>query len=116
MIDKLKDSQLAMPANMPDGIPLVQDNTTKMGISNMPNLPPQAAERLKKQFADRPPIVTKTEVTKVEARKIAASEFEVPAGYTKHEAKAHPDMGGMSRHMTGGGNTPTPRAMPTPKP
>ena len=28
-----------MPTNMPDGIPLEQDTTTKMNILNMPNLP-----------------------------------------------------------------------------
>ena len=116
MMDKLKDSQLSMPTNMPDGIPLMQDNTTRMSISNMPNLPPQAAEQLKKQFANRPPIVTKTEVTKIEIRKIADSEFQPPTGYTKHEAMAHPDVSNMHRHMTGEVLTATPRAMPTPKP
>ena len=80
---------------------MAQDTTTKMSVMNMPNLPPQAAEQLKKQFANRPPIVTKTEVTKVEAQKIAASEFEIPAGYTKREmGKGHP--GGMGGPMTGG--------------
>src|ERR1019366_933220 len=66
MMDKLKDTQLAMPANPPDGIPLVQDTSTKVSVMNMPNLSPEAAEQLKKQFANHPPIVTKIEVTKVE--------------------------------------------------
>jgi hypothetical protein len=102
MMDKLKGTQLAMPTNMPEGIPLAQDTTTKMSVMNMPNLPPQAAEQLKKQFANRPPIVTKTEVSKVETRDLAASEFEVPAGFTKKEP-AHPGMGGaMGGHMSGG--------------
>jgi len=107
MTAKLKDTQFAMPANLPDGIPLEQDTTTKMSIMNMPNLPPAAAEQLKKQFANRPPVVSKIEVTKVEAKKLAASEFEVPAGYTKREPMmGHPPgmTGGMGGHMMGGGN------------
>ncbi len=106
MTDKLKDTQFAMPANLPDGIPLEQDTTTKMNIMNMPNLPPAAAEQLKKQFANRPPIVSKIEVTKVEAKKIPASEFEVPAGYTKREPMMpHPPgmAGGMNGGHMGGG-------------
>jgi hypothetical protein len=101
MMTKLKESQVPMPAGFPDGIPLAQDTTTTVNVMNMPNLSPQAAEQLKKQFANHPPIVTKTEVTKVEAQKIAASEFEIPAGYTKREmGKGHP--GGMGGPMTGG--------------
>jgi len=108
MTGKLKNTQLAVPSNMPDGIPLVQDTTTKMTAMNMPNLPPQAAEQLKKQFANRPPIVTKTEVTKVEEQKIAASEFEIPTGYTKREPMmGHPGMGSMGGHaMSGAAGSP----------
>jgi len=106
MTEKLKNTPFAMPANLPDGIPLEQDTTTKMNIMNMPNLPPQAAEQLKKQFANRPPMVTKIEVTKVESRSIPASEFEVPAGYTKREPMmGHPPGmgGGMGGHGMSGG-------------
>jgi uncharacterized membrane protein YgcG len=101
MMTNLKENQLPMPANFPDGIPLAQDTTTTVKVMNMPNLSPQAAEQLKKQFANHPPIVTKTEVTKVEAQKIAASEFEIPAGYTKREMTGH--QGGMGGHPGGMG-------------
>ncbi len=101
MTAKLKDTPFAVPANLPDGIPLVQDTTTKMSIENMPNLSAQAAEQLKKQFENRPPIVTRTEVTKIEARKIPAGEFEVPANYTMKDPMRPPP--GMTGHM-GGGN------------
>lgn len=128
MTAKLKDTQLAMPASLPDGIPLTQDTTTKLGGTSMPNLPPKAAEQLKKQFANRPPMVTKVEVTKLEERKIAASEFEVPAGYTKREAPmmmgGHP--GGMPPGHPGGpmmggaggspGGAPAAGASPAAKP
>lgn len=110
MTAKLKDTQFAMPANLPDGIPIVQDTTTKMNISNMPNLPPQAIAQLKKQFANRPPIVSKIQVTKVESKDIPASEFEIPAGFTKrepmmgHPPGMHGGMGGQG-HMMGGGSS-----------
>jgi hypothetical protein len=112
MISKLKDTQLAIPASTPDGIPLVQDTVAKVNIASMPNLPPQALEQLKKQFADRPPIVTKVELTKLETRDIPASEFQVPAGYTKREPTiSHPPgmTGGMSAPASGGMS-----AMPAP--
>lgn len=49
--------------------------------------------------------MSKIEVTKVEEKKIPASEFEIPAGYTKREpGMAHPPgmMGGMNGGHTGG--------------
>ncbi len=62
-------------------------------------LPPETAAKLKEQFANRPPVVTKTEVTKVSAKDLSADTFEIPAGYTKREPMAgmgHP--GGMNGH------------------
>jgi hypothetical protein len=72
------------PTINPDGIPLAQDITTILKPSEIPNMPTQAADELKRQIAQQPPMVTKREVTKVEAQKIAASELQVPAGYSKH--------------------------------
>jgi hypothetical protein len=83
MLAKVKN-QMA-PTEMPDGIPLTQDTTTIMNPAGIPNLPPQAAAQLKSQLANRPPLVTRTAVTKVEAEKIAASELQIPAGYVKRE-------------------------------
>jgi len=110
MMAKLKNSRPEMPASFPDGVPLAEDTTTQMNpinLSNLANLPPEMAEKLKAQLANRPPLVTKGEVTKVEEKKIAAAEFEIPAGYTKREAPmGHPGMGmgGMgARPMVGGG-------------
>lgn len=106
MSSKLKDTQFAMPTNLPDGIPLEQDTTTKMSIANMPNLPPAAAEQLKKQFANRPPIVSRIEITKVESKTLPASEFEIPAGYTKREPMlTHPPGMGMGHGMSGGSSS-----------
>jgi hypothetical protein len=122
LMDKLKDTKLAMPPNMPDGVPLAQENTAKMTGMNLPsNLPPETVAKLKQQFASRPPVVTKTEVTKIEAKQIAASEFEVPAGFTKAVAPSpmmmHPGMG-MGAPKPGAPigalSLPAPKAQPAP--
>jgi hypothetical protein len=115
MMAKLKDTHTAqIPSSYPDGIPMTEDTTTTISITNFGNLPPEMAEKLKAQFANRPPLVTKAEVTKVESRKIDASEFEIPAGYTKSEPPAgRPGMGG---HMMGGAGAPATGAAPAPKP
>lgn len=83
MVTKLKDAQIAVAADLPDGIPMAQEITTKVDPAKMPA---QTSLKVKKQIAKRPPIVTKTEVTKVEVQKIAASEFEIPHGYNRHHA------------------------------
>ncbi len=117
MMAKLKDTNITMPTQMPAGIPLVEDVTTKMGTINMPNLPPAAAEQLKKQLANRPPVVSKTEVTKIESKKIDPSEFEIPAGYTKREPRmgmGRPGMPGMGGHMMGGSPGASPAASAPP--
>lgn len=129
MMAKLKGSSLELPNNLPEGVPLAQNTTTKMsGAINMPNLPPETAEKLKQQLANRPPIVTKSEVTKIATQKIAESEFQVPAGFTKRENPmmgmmghggmgGHPGMGmgghaGMGGHPGMGG--PPPASAPSP--
>jgi hypothetical protein len=102
MIAKLKTAQPGLPSSVPDGIPLAEDTTTQMAIMNFGNLAPDMAAKLKAQLANRPPVVTKAEVTKVEEKKIEASEFAIPADYTKRE----PMMGRM------GGMAPHPMPMP----
>jgi len=97
MMTKLKESEKSLTDKVPDGIPLVQDVTIKFGNLNLTNLPPAAQEQLKKQLANRPPMVSKTEVTKIETKKIADSEFAVPAGFTKREL-------GMGMGRPGGGH------------
>jgi hypothetical protein len=83
MVAKLKEAQVAVSADLPDGIPMAQETTTKVNPAKMPA---QTSEKVKKQLAKRPPVVTKTEVTKVEVQKIAASEFAIPHGFARHHA------------------------------
>jgi len=91
MVAKLKAEQPTIAGKMPDGIPLAEDTTTQMVFTNFGNMPPAMVEKLKAQLANRPPIVTKSEVTKVEEKSIDPSEFVIPADYTKRE----PMMGRM---------------------
>jgi hypothetical protein len=114
MIAKLKSAQPALPSSVPSGIPLVEDTTTQMVFTNLGNMPPGMAEKLQAQLANRPPVVTKAEVTKVEAKEIAADEFVVPADYTKREPTMG-RMGGMAPHpmpMPGGGGNSSASAPP----
>jgi hypothetical protein len=123
MMAKLKQSENSLSVKVPDGIPLAQDVTTKFGNLNLPNLPPAAQEQLKKQLANRPPMVSKTEVTKIETKKIADSEFAVPAGFTKRElgmgmGLGRPGAGGhmMAGPRPGAGASPAAGAAPAAKP
>ncbi len=109
MQDKLKGTQMAMPSNIPDGVPLAQETTTKVGNINIPNMPPDAAAKLKEQYANRPPVVTKTEVTKIVEQKLPDDTFTVPSGYTKRE---HP----MGMGMMHPGASPAPSAGAAPDP
>jgi len=110
MIAKLKTTEPGLPSSVPDGIPLAEDTSTTINFANLGNMSPEMAEKLKAQLANRPPVVTKAEVTKVEARKLDDSEFQVPADYTKREPMmGHPGgmggrpVGGMGGRPMGGG-------------
>lgn len=119
MMAKLKDTQMALTSNIPDGVPMSQDVTTQMHPLNMPNLPPAAAAQMKQQLENRPPTVTKSEVSRVESKKIASSEFEVPAGYTKQDLPMGPHgmhPGAMGPHAMSTSGPPPMGAPAAPAP
>ncbi len=102
---KLKTASVEMPSTMPQGIPLAEDTTAKfvMGGPDAAKLPPAVAERLKNELAHRPPMVTKTAVTKISLKKLGGDTFRPPAGFTKseppmagHPPMNHPPQGGSS--------------------
>jgi hypothetical protein len=74
-------SSLAMPARLPEGIPLEQSTITGL-TGGVTNLTPQVAANLKKQLAGRSVVMTKTEVTSVRSLNLPDKEFEIPSGYT----------------------------------
>jgi Domain of unknown function (DUF4412) len=86
MLEKLRSSApVKFAATLPPGVPLTEDTTVKIVLNpaEMAKLPPKVAEQLKAQFANRPPMVTKIEVTKIATKKLAQADFRPPAGFTK---------------------------------
>lgn len=104
MKDKFKGTPMAgMEGNIPDGIPLASDSTMKMNKISIPGLPPEQAKKIEEAMAKRPPVTTKTTVTKVSSQKIAESTFEVPSDYKERQMPGRPGMGpGMGMMMKPG--------------
>jgi hypothetical protein len=95
----------AASATIPDGVPLEVTSTTKMTSFNMPGMNPDQAKKIQEMLAKRPPVVSKTVVTKVALQQIAATDFAVPAGYQKQEMPAAGGaMGGPPSGGSSGGN------------
>jgi hypothetical protein len=79
---------------VPNGVPLALDATTKMGSNvSIPGMSPEQAAKLSEMMKNRPPVVTSTIVEKIESQKLASDTFTVPAGFTKKELPASPGMG-----------------------
>jgi hypothetical protein len=78
----------AMARDIPVGVPMVSETTTNMAGLKIPGMSPDQAEKFSKMMASRPPIVSKSVVTKITVKKIAESEFAPPAGYTRRELRS----------------------------
>jgi uncharacterized membrane protein YgcG len=106
MVSKLKASGAALAgstSDMPEGVPLASDATMKVGALNIPGMSPDQAAKIKAMMANRPPVMTKTVVTKIATQKLADDTFTIPAGFTKKEL---PQPGsGMGGGMRMGGGT-----------
>jgi hypothetical protein len=100
MTDKLKSAS-ASTANgeVPGGVPLAMDASMKMGMGmvNIPGMAPDQAQKIKEMMAKRPPIMTSQTVEKIESKKLAESDFEIPSDYTKKEMPTAPAPGGAMR-------------------
>jgi hypothetical protein len=114
MVDKLKGtSAAAMVEDVPNGVPLYSQSTTSMKGLVIPGMPPEQAAKLAQMMANRPPVVTKTVVTKITTRSLAANEFGVPAGYTKQEIPTQmPRAPGPSGGGSSGGGGPSAHSLP----
>jgi len=97
MGDKLKSAGASQPSGgeIPPGMPLATESTMKMGHVSMPGMAPEQAAKLSEMMAKRPPVVMTQTVSKVETKKLADSDFEVPAGFTKKELPTAPSIGTM---------------------
>ncbi|MBF6568068.1 MAG: DUF4412 domain-containing protein [Candidatus Binataceae bacterium] len=91
MVRKLQGTgAAAMVNNVPTGVPLASESTTSMKGLTIPGMPPDQAQKLSQMMASRPPITSKTTVTKISTRSIPDSEFAAPAGYTKQTPQTAP--------------------------
>jgi Domain of unknown function (DUF4412) len=102
MATKLKGTPMAPTGEIPDGVPLASDSTMKMGnFTPPPGMAPEQADKIKQMMAKRPPLVSKTVVSKIEEKTLPADTFTVPAGYTKREIHmpALPAPGTVHPHL-----------------
>lgn len=99
MTDKLNSASASTATGeVPGGVPLAMDASMKPGIGmvgNIPGMKPEQLEQIKEAMAKRPPIMTSQVVEKIESKKLAASDFEIPSDYTKKEMPTAPSPGMM---------------------
>lgn len=103
MAAKVKGTPMAMQGEVPDGVPLQLDSTTKITNFSMPGMSPEQSAKLKAMLANRPPVVSKTTVMQIASKDLPADTFTVPAGFTRQEMP-NGGMGGGMSHMGGNGN------------
>ena len=86
MADKLKSAGTATGnGEIPGGVPLALESSMKMGRVNIPGMASEQAAKINEMMAKRPPVVTSTQVEKIETKKLAESDFTIPSDYTKRE-------------------------------
>jgi len=96
MADKLKKvSTTQSTGQIPGGVPLALDSTMKMGNVKIPGMAPEQAAKINEMMAKRPPVVTNTQVEKIESKRLADSDFAIPADFTKRELPGPGSMGKM---------------------
>jgi Domain of unknown function (DUF4412) len=95
MAAKVKGTPMAMQGEVPDGVPMQLDSTTKITNFSMPNMTPEQTAKMKQMLASRPAVVSKTTVTQIASKDLPADTFAIPAGYTKQEMPSGP-MGGAA--------------------
>jgi hypothetical protein len=109
MAAKTKGTPMAMMGQVPDGVPLKIDSTSKIThVAMPPGMSPDQAAKINDMLAKRPPTVTHMTVTKVRTEKLAAASFAPPVGYQKQEMRMPGmGMGGMSKPGAGSGTSPS---------
>jgi hypothetical protein len=114
MAQKVKGTPMAAMANVPDGVPMELDTTTKVRHLQTANMPPDQAAKIKEMLAKQPTIVTHTTVTKVTSENLPADTFQPPAGYEQQQMGMGPRMGGpgMGKPPAGAGAPAAERGAP----
>jgi Domain of unknown function (DUF4412) len=86
MASKLESSGTKQASGeVPGGVPLALDSSMKMGHVNIPGMAPEQAAKINEMMAKRPPVMTSTQVEKIESKKLAASDFAIPSDFSKRE-------------------------------
>jgi hypothetical protein len=112
MAAKVKGTSMAMQGEVPDGVPIQLDSTTKITNFSMPGMSPEQSAKLKTMLANRPPVVSKTTVQQIASKDLPADTFTVPAGFTKQEMP----NGGMGGGANAGGGMSHMGGPPAPAP
>jgi hypothetical protein len=109
---KLKGTPLEPKGEIPDGLPVSSTVTSTLIPFPIPrDFPPDLAAKVKESNAKMKPEITRTTVTKIEVKEIAADQFILPAEYKKPEAKPTIEFG-----LPGSASTPIPAPeQPIPK-
>jgi Domain of unknown function (DUF4412) len=92
MASKLKGSGAAPSGDVPDGIPMSSQTVTHMNAINFSGMTPDQQKRIAQATANRKPTTTSTVVSKVEDKKLADTEFAVPAGFNKRQMQMNMGM------------------------
>ena len=103
MAAKVKGTAMAMQGEVPDGVPMQLDSTTKIMNFSMPGMSPDQAAKMKQMLANRPAVVSKTTVTKIASKDLPADTFAIPAGFAKQQMPTGGPMGGGTGGPIGGG-------------
>ena len=96
MAAKVKGTAMAMQGQVPDGVPMQLDSTTRITNFSMPGVSPDQAAKMKQMMANRPPVVSKTTVTQIASKNLPADTFTVPADFAKQEMPSGGPLGGAA--------------------
>jgi hypothetical protein len=114
MNNKLRAAgEAGMAREIPTGVPMASDTTTNMSGLTIPGMAPEQAKKFAQMMANRPPIVTKSTVTKITMKSIPDSDFAPPPGYTLQKIPsrmAPPASAGTP--PSGGSAQPPARSLP----
>jgi Domain of unknown function (DUF4412) len=108
MAQKVKGTPMALNGEVPEGVPLKIDSTTKITHFSMPGMTPEQAAKVAEMLKNRPPTLTRMTATKVAEKDLSADTFAPPSGYTKQEPGAMMGKPGPSNApAAGSGAAPT---------
>lgn len=107
MAQKVKGTPMALNGEVPEGVPLKIDSTTKITHFSMPGMTPEQAAKVAEMLKNRPPTLTRMMATRVAEKDLSADTFAPPSDYTKQEAGALMGKPGPANAPAAGGGAPS---------